>query len=104
VISLGVVATKGHNSGGHSVISPGAVATKGHNSDIPISPTSLAELGRCHVKKFHINVCFVQHYGESSLHQPGYHGLAGWFHITIEPDTKHEYSCLVMSVSSRFVF
>jgi hypothetical protein len=27
------------------VISPGVVAIKGHNSDLPISPTSLAESG-----------------------------------------------------------
>jgi hypothetical protein len=27
------------------VISPGPIPTKGHNSDLPISPTSLAEIG-----------------------------------------------------------
>jgi hypothetical protein len=63
------------------VISPGPVATKGHSSGLPISPTLLAELGRRHVKKFHTNICFVQHRGESNPHQPGYHGLTGWFHI-----------------------
>jgi hypothetical protein len=59
---------------------------------LPISLTSLAELGRSHVKKFYTNIYYVQHLGESSPHQPGYHGLAGWFHITIEPDTNHEHS------------
>jgi hypothetical protein len=59
---------------------------------LPISTTPLAELGRSHVKKFHTNICFIQHHGESSRHQPGYHGLAGWFHITIEPDANHEYA------------
>jgi hypothetical protein len=39
------IATQGHSSDGHSVISPWAVATKSHNSDLPISPTSLAESG-----------------------------------------------------------
>jgi hypothetical protein len=39
------VPTQGHSSDGHLVISPGPVATKGHNSDLPISPTSLAEIG-----------------------------------------------------------
>jgi hypothetical protein len=38
---------------------------------LPISPTSLAERGISNVKKFHTNVCFVQHSGESSPHQPG---------------------------------
>jgi hypothetical protein len=61
---------------------------------LPISPTSLIELGRRHVKKFYTNICFVQHYGESSPHQSGYHDLADWFHITIDPDANHEYSSL----------
>jgi hypothetical protein len=56
-----------------------------------ISPTSLAELGRRHVKKIHTNICFIQHHGESSPHQPGYHSLTGWFYITIEPDANHDY-------------
>jgi hypothetical protein len=56
-----------------------------------ISPTSLTEHGRRHVKKFYANICFVQHRGESSPHQSGYHGLAGWFHIIIEPDANREY-------------
>jgi hypothetical protein len=86
------------------VISPGAVATKGHNNDFLISPTSLGEHGRSNINKFHTNICFVQHCGESSPHQPGYHGLAGWFNITIEPDAYRENSCLVRSVSPPFVF
>jgi hypothetical protein len=61
---------------------------------LPIRPTSLAELGISHVKKFHTNIYFVQHCEESSHHQSGYHGLASWFHITIEPDTYREYSDL----------
>jgi hypothetical protein len=32
VILPRLVATKGHNNDGHSVISPGAVGTKGHNN------------------------------------------------------------------------
>jgi hypothetical protein len=31
---------------------------------LPISPTSLTELGRGNVKKFHTNAYFVQHSGE----------------------------------------
>jgi hypothetical protein len=69
-----------------------------------ISLTSLTELGRSHIKKFHTNICFIQHHGESSPHQPGYHGLASWFHITIEPNANHEYFWLVMSVSPRLFF
>jgi hypothetical protein len=69
----------------------------------PISPTSRVELRRIHVKKFHTNICFVQHHGESSPHQPRYHGLAGWFHITVEPDAVHEYSWPVKSVSPRYI-
>jgi hypothetical protein len=53
-----------------------------------ISPTSLAELGRSHVKKFHTNISFVQHHGEINPQQPGYHGVAGWFNVTIEPDAN----------------
>jgi hypothetical protein len=86
------------------VISPGAVASKGHNSDFPISPTSLVEHGRSNVKKFHTNICFVQHRGDSSPHQPWYHGLAGWFNVTIEPDAYRENSWLVRLVSPLFVF
>jgi hypothetical protein len=71
---------------------------------LSISPTSLTAHGRSHVKKFYTNNCLVQHCGESSPHQPGYHGLAGWFHITIESDANREYSWLVRSVSPRFVF
>jgi hypothetical protein len=71
VISPEVVATKGHSSGGHSVISPEVVAIKGHNNNFLISPTSLAELGRSHVKKFYTNIYFVQHHGESSPQQVG---------------------------------
>jgi hypothetical protein len=74
------------------VISLRHVATKGHNSNLPISLTSLVEFGRSHVKKFHTNIYFIQHYGQSSPHQPGYHGLAGWFRITIELDANREYS------------
>jgi hypothetical protein len=59
-----------------------------------ISPTSLAELGRIHVKKFCTNIYSVQHHGESSPHQSGCHGLAGWIHITIEPGANREYSDL----------
>jgi hypothetical protein len=58
------------------------------------SPTSLTKLGRSHVKKFRTNIYFVRHHGESSSHQLGYHGLAGWSHITIEPDANCEYSSL----------
>jgi hypothetical protein len=61
VTSLGVIVTKGHNSGEHSMISPSAVASKGQNGDLPISPTLLAELERSHIKKFYTNVCFIQH-------------------------------------------
>jgi hypothetical protein len=61
---------------------------------LPISPTSLAELGRSHVKKFHTNIYFIQHRGESCPHLSGYHSPAGWFHITVEPDANHEYSGL----------
>jgi hypothetical protein len=61
---------------------------------LPISSTLLAELGRWHVKKFHTNIYFVQHHGESSPHQSRYHGLAGWFRTTIEPDANREYSGL----------
>jgi hypothetical protein len=70
----------------------------------PISLISLAELVRSHIKKFHTNIYFVQHHGESSPHQTGYHGLAGLFNVTIEPDANREYSRLVRSVFSRFVF
>jgi hypothetical protein len=59
-----------------------------------ISTTSLSELGRRHIKKFYTNIFFIQHRGKSSPHQSGYHGLAGWFHITIEPNANHEYSCV----------
>jgi hypothetical protein len=69
-----------------------------------ISPTSLPELGRIHIKMFHTNIYFLQHHGESSPHQPAYHGLAGCFHITIGPNANHEYSSLVRSVSPQFVF
>jgi hypothetical protein len=86
------------------VISPRALATKGHNSDFPISPTSLAKLWRRNVKKFYTNICFIQYHGESSPHQPSYHGRAGWFNIAIEPDSYREYSWLVRSVSPLFVF
>jgi hypothetical protein len=55
-----------------------------------ISPTSLAELERSHVKKF--------------SHQSGYHSLVGWFHITIESEANRQYSWLVRSVSPQFVF
>jgi hypothetical protein len=37
---------------------------------LPISRTSLTELGRSNVKKFHTKVYFIQHSGESSPHQP----------------------------------
>jgi hypothetical protein len=47
---------------------------------LPISPTSLAEVGRSNVKKFHTNICFVQH------------SLAGWFNITVEHDAYREQS------------
>jgi hypothetical protein len=50
---------------------------------LPITPTLLIELGRSNVKKFHINICFIQHCGESSHHQLVYHNLAGWLNITI---------------------
>jgi uncharacterized protein YchJ len=50
------------------------------------------------------NICFIQHHGESSPHQPGYVGLDGWFHITIEIDKYHEYSRFVRSVSPWFIF
>jgi hypothetical protein len=66
-----------------------------------ISPTLVTELRRSHVKKFHTNICSIQHHGESSPYQPGYHSLASWSHITIEPDANHEYSWLVRSVSPR---
>jgi hypothetical protein len=69
-----------------------------------ISPTSLTELRRSYVKKFHTNIYFIQHHRESSPHQLGYHGLASWFHVTIEPDVNHEYTYLVRSVSLWFVF
>jgi hypothetical protein len=71
---------------------------------LPANPTSLTEHGRSHVKKFHTNIYFVQQRGESSPHQPGYHGLVGWFHITIEPDVNREYSWVVRSVSPQFIF
>jgi hypothetical protein len=71
---------------------------------LPISPTSLTELRRSHAKKFYTNIYFIQHRGESSPHQSGYHGLAGWFHITIEPDANREYSWLVRLVSPWFIF
>jgi hypothetical protein len=63
-----------------------------------VCPISLTELERSHVKKFHTNIYFVQHRGESSPHQAGYHDLAGWFHITIEPNAYREYSWLVRLV------
>jgi hypothetical protein len=69
-----------------------------------VCPTSLIKLGRNHVKKFLTNIYFVQHRGENGPHQPGYHGLASWFHITIEPDAYCEYSYLVRTVSPQFVF
>jgi hypothetical protein len=71
---------------------------------LQIGPTSLTELGRSNVKKFHTNIYFLQDRGESSLHQPGYHSLASWFNITIEPNENCEYSWLVRSVSTLFVF
>jgi hypothetical protein len=40
-----LIATQGHNSDDYLVISPRPIATKGHNSDLPISPTSLIEIG-----------------------------------------------------------
>jgi hypothetical protein len=58
---------------------------------LPISPTSLDELERSHIKKFHINICFIQHRGESSPQQSGYHDFTSLFHIIIEPDANHEY-------------
>jgi hypothetical protein len=45
-------------------------------------------LGRDHVKKFHTNISFIQYRGEISPHQPGYHGVAGWLNVTIEPDAN----------------
>jgi hypothetical protein len=58
---------------------------------LPISPTSLGKLVRSNVKKFHTNICFVQHSGETSPHQSqGCHSLAGWFNVTIEPDEYRE--------------
>jgi hypothetical protein len=71
---------------------------------IACCPTSLAEHGRRHVKKFHTNIYFVQNHGEISPHQPRYQGLAGWFDITIEHDVYLEYSWLVRLVSQWFVF
>jgi hypothetical protein len=53
---------------------------------LPISPNSLVELGRSHVKKFHTNISFVQHHGEINPHQLGYQGVTGWFNVTIEPE------------------
>jgi hypothetical protein len=38
---------------------------------LPISLTSLTELGRCHAKKIHTNICYVQHIGENSPHHTG---------------------------------
>jgi hypothetical protein len=32
---------------------------QGMTTRLPISPTSLTELGGSHVKKFHTNICFV---------------------------------------------
>jgi hypothetical protein len=61
---------------------------------LSISPISIAELWRSHVKKFHVNIYFIQHHGESSPHPLAYRSLAGWFHITIEPDANREYSGL----------
>jgi hypothetical protein len=55
---------------------------------LPISLTSLAKLGRIHVKKFHTNISFIQHCGEISPHQLGHHGVGGWFNVTIEPDAN----------------
>jgi hypothetical protein len=55
---------------------------------LPISPPCSPNLREDMLKSF------VQHRGESSLHQSGYHDLAGWFHITIKPDVNHEYSDL----------
>jgi hypothetical protein len=63
---------------------------------LSISHTSLTKLGRSHVKKFYANNYYVQPRGESSPHQAGYHGPAGWFNITIEPDANHEHFWLVM--------
>jgi hypothetical protein len=58
---------------------------------LPISPTSLAEHGRSNVKKFHTNICFIQHSVERVvLTRQGYHSLAGWFNITIEHNAYHE--------------
>jgi hypothetical protein len=37
---------------------------------LPISPTSLAELGRSNVEKFYTNIYFIHHSRESSPHQP----------------------------------
>jgi hypothetical protein len=71
---------------------------------ISCCPTSLAELETSHAKMFHTNIYFVKRCGESSPHQPGYKGLAGWFDITIEIDAYHEYSWLVRLVSLWFVF
>jgi hypothetical protein len=71
---------------------------------LSISLTSLVELVRNHLKNFYTNIYFIQQHRESSPHQPGYHGLDGWFNITIELDANHEYFCLVRSVSPWFVF
>jgi hypothetical protein len=71
---------------------------------IACCPTSLAELGKNHVEKFHANICFIQCHRESCPHQPGYHDLVGWFDITIEPDAYREYSWLVRIISPQFVF
>jgi hypothetical protein len=53
-----------------------------------ISPTSLAELARSHIKKFHTNISFIQHHGEISPHHTGYHDVAGWFNVTKDPDAN----------------
>jgi hypothetical protein len=71
---------------------------------IACCPTSLVDLGRRHVKKFHTNIGAIQHYEESSPHQLAYQGLAGSFDTTIELDAYREYSWLVRSVCLWFVF
>jgi hypothetical protein len=55
---------------------------------LPISPTSLTELARSHIKKFHTDISFIQHHGEISPHRTRYHSVARWFNVTKEPDAN----------------
>jgi hypothetical protein len=46
----------------------------------------------------------LKYFIQTSILLSRYHDLVGWFNITIEPDANHEYTWLVRSISSQFIF